>query len=434
VKVINKARFAPSQYPEFKKEIELLQTLDHPNIVKGYDVFETLENLYIVMEFCGGGELFDRITARKKYSEKDAVPIMKQLANGVKYLHDRKIAHLDLKPDNLLFANSSEDSPLKIIDFGLSQFAKQRQYMTKFAGTSYYIAPEVLGGKYSFHADIWSMGVIMFILIFGFPPFHGTEGKDAQIHAAIRKGFEPIVKPGYGPWFPANMPVSDAAKDLMSRMLVLDQAKRITADEILEHPWISGEKASDHPLDHVMGQLKTFMSTSRFKANLLVALGDMLSDDEMLALNDSFRKLDKNGDGKITVGELQDAMKQLKKEGKEDEGAATLMGLMKADLDGDGALSYEELVAASVNRKLVNKEERLWTLFCQLDQDGDGKVSAKELSVALGKSNEAAAEMIKEVDKNGDGTVDYDEFLTMWMSKESTELGEKMKKPAAKSS
>jgi len=432
VKVINKARFNSAQYPEFKKEIELLRSLDHPSIVKGYDAFEDKSSLYIVMEYCGGGELFDRITSRKRYSEKDAQPILRQILSGVKYLHDKKIAHLDLKPDNLLFLTPADDSPIKIIDFGLSQFGKHRQYMTKFAGTSYYIAPEVLAGKYSFHADIWSMGVISFILLFGFPPFHGDN--DATIHAGIRKGFQPVTKPGYGPWFPSSMQVSDSAKDLLTKMLTFDQAKRITADEVLAHPWMTGEKASEHPLSHVTDQLKNFLATSRFKANLLItmgALGDMLSDEEMVELNKSFKSLDKNGDGKISLGELKDALSKYgDKEGKE---AQFLQKLIKSsDLDGDGALSYEELVAASVNRKLIAKEERLWNLFCKLDQNGDRKVSPREIAEHLGKSGKEAEDMIREIDKNGDGLVDYEEFLGMWMEKENESLKPLIKKPQDK--
>jgi len=359
------------------------------------------------MEFCGGGELFDRITARKRYTEKDAQPLLRQIVSGVKYLHDKKIAHLDLKPDNLLFLTPADDSKIKIIDFGLSQFGKHRQYLTKFAGTSYYIAPEVLAGKYSFHADIWSIGVITFILLFGFPPFHGDN--DATIHAAIRKGFSPVTKAGYGPWFPSTMQVSDAAKDLIAKMLTLDQAKRITAGELLSHPWLTGEKASDHPLSHVTDQLKTFMATSKFKANLLItmgALGDMLSDDEMVELNKSFKQLDKNGDGKVTSQELKEALAKYgdKKDAKEAQLIATL--IQSGDLDGDGALSYEELVAASVNRKLVAKEERLWDLFCKLDKDGDRKVSPREIAEQLGKSGKEAEAMIREIDKNGDGVVE----------------------------
>jgi len=368
------------------------------------------------MEYCGGGELFDRIVEKKVYREKEAQEILLQITQGIKYLHDNKIAHCDLKPDNLLFLTKDEDSKIKIIDFGMSRYSKHREYFTKFCGTSFYIAPEVHTGKYSYYCDIWSLGVIMFILLFGFPPFHGPN--DVAIHAATKKGFTPKVMPGYGPWFPESKPISDAAKDLLGKMLDSDHAKRITAAEVLEHEWMTGSKASEEPLSHVMTELKSFQSSSKFKAALLVSMGDELSHDEVEELGKSFKAIDKNGDGMLTIDELKEAMASgIKGLGEKESKAAGDLAkmLMLADLNGDGVLSYEELMAASVHRKLVAKEERLWVQFCKLDKNGDGHVSAAEIVEALGKDGSAAAEMIKEVDKNGDGYVDYDEFLSLWL-------------------
>jgi len=308
---------------------------------------------------------------------------------------------------------------LKVIDFGMSRFSKHREYFTKFCGTSFYIAPEVHQGKYSYYCDIWSLGVIMFILLFGFPPFHGAN--DVAIHAATRKGFTPKTMPGYGPWFPESKPVSDAAKDLLARMLDSDHAKRITADEVLKHEWMTGSKASEEPLGHVLGELKSFRSNSKFKAALLISMGDELGHAEIEELGKSFKAIDKNGDGLLTVDELKEAMKLHAGEGDGKLGDLKNI-LAMADLNGDGVLSYEELMAAAVHRKLLAKEERLWVTFCKLDKNGDGHLSITEVVESLGKDGKAAAEMIKEVDKNGDGTIDYDEFTALWLKEDRAKL------------
>jgi len=203
-------------------------------------------------------------------------------------------------------------------------------------------------------------------------------------------------------------------------MLDSDHAKRLTAAEVLEHPWMTGEKASEKPMEHVMSELKSFQTNSRFKSALLVSMGDELTADEIEELRKSFKKIDKNGDGNITVEELKEAIKALGSDTKMTQEMTNLMKM--ADLNGDGVLSYQELLAASVHRKLLNKEERLWVTFCKLDKNGDGTVSAAEIKEALGKDGESVAQMIKEVDKNGDGSVDYDEFLSMWLKEDRAKI------------
>jgi len=256
----------------------------------------------------------------------------------------------------------------------------------------------------------------MFILLFGFPPFHGSN--DLAIHNATMKGFNPKTLPGYGAWFPESRPVSAAAKDLLARMLEFDHAKRITADEVIRHEWMTGSKASAQPLGHVLEELKSFRSNSKFKAALLVSMGDELNSEEIDELHKSFKTLDKNGDGLLTVDELKEAMKK----GLDDDKTPIQKILQMADLNGDGVLSYEELMAAAVHRKLLAKEERLWVTFCKLDRNGDGHLSVSEVVEQLGKDGKSATDMIKEVDKNGDGTIDYEEFLALWLKEDRAQL------------
>ena len=172
VKVISKCKFSRAadkkiHFEELRTEIEILRGMDHPNIIKLYDVFETDTEIYLVTELCSGGELFDRIKARGQYNERDASATLRQILSGIAYLHRKKIAHCDLKPDNFLFLSGGEDSVAKIIDFGMSKYVRRRQYFHSLRGTPYYIAPEVIQGRYSFHCDMWSLGVVMFVMLFG---------------------------------------------------------------------------------------------------------------------------------------------------------------------------------------------------------------------------------------------------------------------------
>eukprot|EP00808_Paulinella_micropora_P003703 g36754.t1 len=241
VKVMNLSRFrsnkrAKTVFDNFRNEFMLMQQLDHPNIIKAQKAYETKTELYFVMELCTGGELFDRISSRKSYSEKDAQVVLRQIMEGLDYMHSKKIAHCDLKPDNFLFLDAREDAPVKIIDFGFAKFTDADHYLSNIAGTCFYMAPEVLEGSYSFHADVWSMGVVMYIMLFGYPPFNSRQQGAAMhqdIKRKIRQGFEPVEKEGFGPWFPSSKPVSAAAKDLMSKMMVLDSAARLSAREVL---------------------------------------------------------------------------------------------------------------------------------------------------------------------------------------------------------
>lgn len=419
VKEISKGKFSRAadkklHFDELRTEIEILRRLDHKNIIKLHDVFETKTELYLVMELCAGGELFDRIKSQGSYNEKDAAFVLRQITEGLAYLHKNNVAHCDLKPDNFLFSTQSKDSPVKIIDFGMSKFVKRRHYFHSLRGTPYYIAPEVIQGHYSYHCDMWSLGVVMFVMLFGYPAFHADN--DDEIFRLILRGFEPVVKKGYKAHFPADIPCSDSAKDLIAKLLTKDTAKRLTAEEALMHPWLTGETASTTPLvSSVYENLKNFSANNKFKRDVLNLMCNSLSEDELKKLRETFKALDENGDGSITVAELQKGFAKAGTSMTQQE----LEELMRhADIDGDGSISYQELMLASVQKKLSAKEERLWVAFCKVDLDHDGKVTAAEIEKVLGADYDSAKAMIAEVDTNGDGTIDFDEFITLFMRSE----------------
>lgn len=401
-------------FKQFGDEIKIMQSLKHQNIIQIVDTFEDVRNLWIVMELCEGGELFDRIKSQPNgnFSELDASGILRQMAEGIRYLHEHKIAHCDLKPDNFLFLNDKPDSPLKIIDFGMSKMvSKPWKFLTTFRGTPYYVAPEVLQGKYLMHCDMWSFGVVAFVMLFGFPPFH--DENDDRLFKKIQKGFTPEVKRGYGAWFPESIPTSDAARDLISRCLTMDTSVRLTASEVLEHKWFTGG-ASDSPLEHMLKNLQDFTSKASLKGEVLAQMVNVMSNEDIAALRDQFKKLDKNGDGFISKEELAEGL------GATAADVAKLIAL--ADQDGDGNLSYKELLMTAVNRKLRATEERLYTAFQKFDKDGDGTITKVEIAEVLGIPMADAERLVGEIDQNSDGKIDYEEFFNMMMAKEEGAL------------
>lgn len=333
------------------------------------------------------------------------------------------MAHCDLKPDNFLFTNP-DSQDLKIIDFGMSKHTKSRSYMKSVVGTMFYIAPEVFQQHYTYHCDMWSIGVVMFIMLFGFPPFHGSN--DAVTQRRILAGFHPEVRKGYGAFFPAAIPVSAQARDLIRRLLDSDPALRLTAGEALDHPWLrSPLENSDIPLAaSTLTNLGNFQSSCRFKQIVLSALSSALDDQDIEDLKAAFIEFDTDGDGTLTAAELKEVLQ--KTTGSREELESKVNALLALDVDGDGAISYDELVMATLQKKLSAKEERLFNVFSALDINGDGKITADEIEQALSgfmDVGEDIAKMIKEVDKDGDGEIDYDEFVEMFIGKEANDKG-----------
>lgn len=426
VKIISKARFKSRSlatkeklFQSFRDEVNIMATMDHPNIIKFYKAFEDKLYFYIVMELCTGGELFDRITARGFYTERDASRVMLQLFKAVDYMHRvKKIAHCDLKPDNCIFANASEDAPLKIIDFGMAKHVANRAYFRDFAGTPYYVAPEVLDGKFNESADCWSLGIIMFVLLHGYPPFHVDYNAygayaDQKIFELIRQGFQAVIRRGYGSHFPEAIPISKHARDLITKLLVQNFAQRLSAEEALDHPWLTGAGVEESPVSQVVLKgLKKFQYGNKFKLKILESMVNSLAPDDVEALKQTFISMDLDRDGTITIHELKQS---LEKYDKTIDWPQIQKIMQLADMDGDGRISYHELTLTSVERKLTAKEERLWNAFCHLDLNHDGRITLDELQQTLHTNNlEELKEMIRSADQDGDGKIKYEEFLTLW--------------------
>jgi len=244
------------------REVDILKRIQHPNIIAVVEIYETPRHLQLVMELAIGGELFDSIVSRGKYTEKDAARVVAQVASACAYLHAIGIVHRDLKPENLLLETKGSESRIKMADFGLSKMMEATTVLQTACGTPGYVAPEVLLGEgYNQEVDVWSIGVITYILLCGFPPFYADSNA---------KLFEKIMAGSFSFPSPYWDKVSSEAKDLIRKMLVVDPSRRLTSKQVMEHPWIQGLVANDESLMDALPNLKKHIS-GESKVTLLTA-------------------------------------------------------------------------------------------------------------------------------------------------------------------
>ncbi|CAN6867760.1 unnamed protein product [Brassica oleracea] len=398
-----------------KTEIEIMENLSGvSNIVQFHASYEDENFVHIVMELCRGGELFDRIDALVKshryYTEKDAAGIFKSIVNAVQICHSMNVIHRDVKPENFLFSSDDEESSkLKAIDFGCSVYIKEGVELKEKVGSLYYTAPEVLREEsYGKEIDIWSAGVILYILLSGSPPF----GNDDE----IKKG---IIGFDSQPW-PC---ISVGAKDLIKRMLNKNQKERISAENILEHPWILSE-APDKPIDGVvLSRLKQFRAMNKLKKLALKVIAEGLSEEEIRSLKTMFESMDTDKSGSITYEELKTGLNRLGSKLPE----AEVKQLMEAaDVDGNGTIDYTEFITATMHRHRLERDEHLHKAFLHFDKDNSGYITKDELDIAMkehGMGDEACVkEIISEVDKDNDGRINYEEFCAMMRSDHVSQL------------
>ncbi|XP_018578858.1 calcium/calmodulin-dependent protein kinase type 1 [Anoplophora glabripennis] len=256
VKIIDKKALKGKE-DSLENEIKVLRRLKHPNIVQLLETFEDKSKVYLIMELVTGGELFDRIVEKGSYTEKDAADLIRQVLEAVDYMHEQGVVHRDLKPENLLYYSPDEDSKIMISDFGLSKM-EDSGIMATACGTPGYVAPEVLAQKpYGKAVDVWSIGVISYILLCGYPPFY--DENDANLFAQILKGEFEFDSPYWDE-------ISDSAKDFIRNLMCVNVEKRYTCRQALGHPWISGNAASNKNIHGTVSeQLKKNFAKSRWK-------------------------------------------------------------------------------------------------------------------------------------------------------------------------
>jgi len=399
-------------------EINLLKTLDHPNIVKLFEIFEDKCYLYLVMEELKGGELFDRILSRAQnknyYTEKEVSRLFKQILSGINYCHENGICHRDIKPENIVFADKSEDSSVKIIDFGLSKSfdhsKSHNQNMKTRVGTCFYMSPEVIKGEYNEKCDVWSLGVLLYVLISGRAPFNGADD-----NAIIKKVTDGKFEFKWEGW----KNISDDCKNLIKWMLTVDVKTRPSAKEVLQNPWISlgAPKASDIPIHIELDELKQYGGMDKLKKTVSGFIAFRLSEEDVKDLNQIFQSIDKNGDGSLSIEELKNGLELIKKTKNLDITTDELEKIFEAiDLDNNGVINYNEFITATFDRKKAFSKENIYQAFKMFDVDKSGKISLKEIEKIIQPESKEDQEEILGIfgkaDKNGDGEIDFDEFLT----------------------
>nr|GMD20440.1 calcium-dependent protein kinase SK5-like [Ipomoea batatas] len=402
-----KKLFCCEDYEDVWREIQIMHHLsEHPNVVRIKGTFEDALYVHIVMELCAGGELFDRIVEKGHYSEREAAKLLKTIVGVVEACHSLGVMHRDLKPENFLCLSTDEDATLKAIDFGLSVFYKPGEIFSDVVGSPYYVAPEVLRKQYGPESDVWSAGIILYILLSGVPPFW-AETEVGIFRQILKEKLDLESEPWPG--------ISDSAKDLICKMLDRDPEKRLTAHEVLCHPWIVDDKmAPDKPLGSaVLSRLKQFSAMNKLKKMALRVIAERLSEEEIGGLKELFRMIDTDNSGTITFDELKEGLRRVGSELMESE----IKDLMDAaDVDNSGTIDYGEFLAATVHLNKLEREENLLSAFSFFDKDGSGYITIDELQHAckeFGLSELNLDEMIKEIDQDNDGQIDYGEFAAM---------------------
>ena len=411
MKILNKAeKYNATLY---RNEVAILNKLGyHSNILELVSSYETKSDYNIVTVLYSGGELFDQV-ANGSFSEKIASKLAQQMLSALAYCHSHNIVHRDLKPENFVFdqlvdTKTQNDTigNMRLIDFGCAKLCINiNEPISDVAGSPYYCAPEVLldscvrTGTTWQCSDMWSIGVIIFLLVSGYPPFNG----DSQdiIFRKIKRG-------KYR--FPSCTPhLSDSVKDLINKMLRMNPSERITAHDALQHDWIRGVTASDTPLPATLvTALNAFRTQCRLKKAVARVLCNRMTDDDKTQLNTVFSQFDRNGDGTLGADEIAAMMRHI---GKTDAQASEFMADL--DEDGDGNITIQEFNQAAIQGKLGHStQDEMKAAFDIFDLDGDGFVTQHEIErVCEFLTPSAAAELISQVDKNSDGKINFHEWI-----------------------
>ena len=329
------------------------------------------------------------------------------MISAVEYCHNNGICHRDLKPENLLYLNEGSEikNPIRVIDFGLSQVIYPDQKLKTKVGTAYYVAPEILNGSYTEKCDIWSAGVILYILLSGSPPFNGPN--DNEIYRKISKmKFDYPEKK----W----KTISRDAIDLINHMLAPEN-QRYTAKQVLAHPWLqNANKYNLVNLNFDPKFFKDYAQSNLIKKMALLFIASRLEQNEIKDLKRIFGAFDKEKNGQISFEELKQGLLQVKPNFANDR---EIFELFKSiDVDKNGKIDYTEFLASTLQKKSYLRIERLFEAFSLFDKDGSGKITRNEIMQVLRLEKEQEIEVAKIMelaDKDKDGAIDYKEFLLL---------------------
>ena len=419
MKIIEKPKVHNSEQEEkeINNEVNILKRIDHPNIVKIFEFYSNYDTYSIIIEYCRGGKLSTEIKNFGPFDEKYTAYIMYQIFSAINYCHNMNIIHRDLKPENIMIVNKNRYKypNIKIGDFGMSKMAEKHSFENKVVGTIYYIAPEVIKKNYNQKCDIWSCGVIMYVLLTKKPPFSGDTSE--EIIANIEKGVYDMKSP------PFNK-ISKSAIDLLQKLLNKDVKQRISAQTALNHPWfreqqsreIYNEILNEQIVQKLLDNLKKYKKNSIIQETALAYLVHNFPQmKDVINACKLFNQIDINGDGKITEKELYMGLSTKIKSDTLEEDVKNIYH--KLDMDGDGYIEYEEFVRAAVSKEKFMGDNVLKFAFRFFDKDNSGNIDINEIGKVFKKSvtdqehiQQVLYKILYEVDSNRDGKITFEEF------------------------
>lgn len=417
LKAIQKDQVSELFLKEMRNEISIVKHLDHPNIVKIFESFEHKRQIYLVMEYCSGGDLYERAP----YPEPAAAQLMIKILSAVAYMHKNNVVHRDIKFENILFEDKAPDSEVKIIDFGLSKKYNMRHHqnsiiMTETVGTVYTMAPQVLQGVYTSKADIWAIGVITYMMLSGQKPFWGKKRRHIV---------DKIMRCDYNFDDEIWKTVSPKAKQFIAACLQMNPHHRPTAEDALKAEWLQGRestgKVSTATMEGIRRNIIDYSKNNRFKKLALMVVAHRSSINEVMVLRNAFRKFDKDQDGVISFSEFK---RVLAETDYTDEDLHNIFAQL--DVNGTGVIDYTEFLAASLECQGRIEKERLAEAFDRFDADHTGFISAHNLDTVLGHRNKHLIhEMFQELGVDEGGEISYEAFLSLFDQKQSTEIEQK---------
>lgn len=395
-------------------EVEILKSLDHPNVLKVFEYFEDEIDYFIVMEFCPGGDVFNKLESVGTVTERYAARLIKFLLSGLAYLHSRHVVHRDIKPENLLITNgdSYDEFSIKIIDFNVAT-RKRSETLKEVTGTTDYMAPEVFRGLYNEKCDIWSTGVVIYLLVSGCLPFPCPNEEEAERNICHAKFTFP--KELFGK-------ISDSCKDFIGKLLNKNLNSRPSALEALQHPWlkIASDKFDNLTMKNTLKRMKTVSKSGKLKEMFTTfIISQLSSNSSTMKLEKVFSAIDKNKDGVIS---LQELITQLSLEMTSQEAEKQAKQIMsKIDVDGSGELEYTEFLRTAIEEERLLSRENIRKAFYYFDKDNSQSIERQELIQWLSSGEiipeSVIQELMEEADVNNDGTIDIDEFEDLLVSK-----------------
>ena len=395
-----------------------MKDLDYPNVVKYYEAYRDDKHVHLVMEYLSGGELFDRIT-EGKILESEVFRIMKKICSGVHYLHLNGICHRDLKLENFIFSHKGGDTEIKIIDFGLSKRYNPLQIneLKTIVGTALYVAPEVLSGKYDYRCDYWSLGVVMFTLLGGYPPFFGENNKEI---------FKKVMEAKLLFDAPIWQRVTKQAKDLIQKLIVKQPENRLTAAQALQHPWFQSycqvpdlEKKIEMK---TIQNLRNYKKLPAFKKEVMRVVFSLMTEDEILKEKNAYRHMDLDNDGKISLNELKICFQEF---GFHDEDVYLehLIKEVNGNDKGD-SISYTNFLMASLDLDKYRDKNKINAVYEYFNIDkNDLFITMDNLKKGLERTgkkmeDEEIKKMVNEI--SNDEKVTKSMFLELMLNEEGS--------------